>query len=243
MEQTTHSLQKLNTQAVATGETCSLVGLAPATGHIFFEVVNDDRANFYEYALSGQQLQQSGGNLLPSDANLPHDLITPSPPKAMTWLNHTGLRWRGMHETDRVTEWAQPLTIMEKMQILPHLGRPLSPMQVLGVAESYVLSEAAVGDGETYLVCRRLRLAYALPTVQRDENGDYDYDTLLCHVAHWVRGDAEPSWEHVFTDFDRAQIQAPLDCLIHEGQLYMADSGTASTTEAAMCYLHIWQLS
>jgi hypothetical protein len=240
LEGSLHHIQSLE---IAVGEMCSLLGVSPTSGRVYCEVVNDERVTLYEYAVSSAQLQAPARNSRLYYDDLPTDLIAPQVPTQTTWLNHTGLRWRGMRETDRVVDWVLPLTIMEKMQILPHVGIQLTPMQLLGVAESQILSEAKLNDDGAYLVCRRLRLAYALAQPQHDENGPYDYDTILCHVVHCIEGEQEPSWESIFTDFDREQVKAPIDCLFHEDKIYIADSGTPSIADAAMCSLHVWQFS
>lgn len=151
-------------------------------------------------------------------------------------LNSKAPRLRGIREEDRISEWVQPLTIMEKMTIIERLKLSVSPMQMLGIADSTVLSYAELPDG-TQIVCRRVRLAYALPQMNYDPY-PYDYDNLPIYVIHRYdpMNDELPSWETMLGDFAGVSLQRPTDCLLSPAHLVVADS----SADGKKCRLLVW---
>jgi hypothetical protein len=195
---------------------CALCGVTDA-GQIYAEEFDD--VNWICYQISAEcKLLQSG------EFDLPPLLVTPRCPTDHP-LNYSGGRYRGMREADRVAEWIQPLTVMEKMPLLLYLKLNIAPMMLLGIAESRVLSEATVTDVVS-VVCRRVRIAYALAQPQVDESGlPYDYDTLELHVAHLYDAvtDDAPSLAEAVQGIDGQRLHRPLDCLVQHNKLIIAD--------------------
>ena len=92
------------------------------------------------------------------------------------------------------------------------------------------------------LVCRRVRLAYALPTPQNDEHGiPYDYDTHTLYLAHEYNDETEeaPPLHECFDPIDGIMLHTPHDCIRHDDALIILDSGT----EAIPAKVHIWQIN
>jgi hypothetical protein len=194
---------------------CALYGVT-VVGQLVAEEYDDDNWVRHEMTLDCG-LVQSG------EFDLPYMLHTPLSPKTHP-LNYSGGRYRGLREDDRVAEWVQPLTIIEKMPLLPYLKLNIPPMLLLGIAESYVTSAAKIDDTVS-IVCRRVRLAYALSHPQLDDTGlPYDYDTLALHVAHLYTDDTESSLAEALAGIDGIRLQRPLDCMVYQNKLIIADA-------------------
>ncbi|MDQ7036891.1 MAG: hypothetical protein Q9P01_19265 [Anaerolineae bacterium] len=166
------------------------------------------------------------GEILESGVlSIPDNMVKPYAPFQHP-LNYSGGRYRGLREADRVAQWIQPLTIMEKMPLIQALKLTLPPMLLLGIAESRVLSEAQLSDSQS-IVCRRVRIAYALPQAQIDANGlPYDYESRLLYLAHTydTETEAAPSIVTALQGFDSMILQHPIDCIVQGSQLVLADA-------------------
>lgn len=168
---------------------------------------------------------------------LPPTAHRPTPPRATLRLNFSGPRHRGLREDERIAEAVRPLSIESRMFIAQRISLPVMPPLLLGLAESYVLAETLFTAPDVYLVCRRLRLAYALPA----RTGDYDYDTLEVYAAHFYNcstDDRELPAEQVFTAWPGVTPRRPMDCMIHDNHLLVADGGTNEHPSA----IHVWQI-
>jgi hypothetical protein len=209
---------------------CALLGGDLATLDCFVE-------EYYEDEVLYHHLADDGRIIASGEINIPEVLNAPHSP-ASHLLNHSGGRYRGLREDDRVAEWVQSLTVMEKMPLIRHLNVPLSPMTLLGIAESRVLSEVRLTDKVTF-VCRRVRLAYALPQPQVDDHDlPYDYDTLVLHIAHIydVENDTAPSLTTAVQGIDGVILQRPLDCIVQEGKLIIADASDGVNVSRMVVY-------
>lgn len=205
-----------------------LLGLS-ASGDMFIETYQDDALTTYQVTQTNVQIVTQ----VPSNLTMP---IQPSDHP----LNKTPLRLRGMRETDRISDWITPLPIIEKMPLMPKLGLSITPMQLLGMVGSTVLSTCQL-QGNTMLVCRRVRLAYALPTPQNDADGiPYDYDTHTLYLTHEykTKTDEAPPLHECFDPIDGITLHTPHDCLRHDDNLIILDSGTDNTPAK----VHIWQI-
>lgn len=225
--------------AITLGEAFAFSGINLMDETIVVEALQTDEPIYIEYDIFGEQLQKT------TSAEFVHfdELQAPMAPRYTCWLNHPLLRQRGLREADRVQDWVQPLTMMEKMAILPHLGMALPPMQLLGLAESHVLSECQLKP-DVYLVCHRLRFAIAMSSIRHDTGGfAYDYDTVTCHVMHTVNFDEIPSYEDIFQAQGYRHVQSPVDCLVFRDRLFVLDSKDAKEGMPSMGYLNIWRLS
>lgn len=158
-------------------------------------------------------------------------------------LNYTGARYRGLRNPERINEAVRPLTIEAKMFIIKKLKMDIMPPLLLGVAESYVLAETELVAERFYLVCRRVRLAYALPTPRYDEdNQPYDYDTIAMHIAHIYdvqTRDNEISAEEAFAGLPGVVLNRPMDCLAAHGHVFVADGGADGENSA----VHVWRMA
>jgi hypothetical protein len=152
-------------------------------------------------------------------------------------LNYKGARYRGLREEDRIQDVVQPLSIAEKMQLLPHLSIAVSPMALLGIAEIAVLAETPITSSETW-VCLRLRIAYALAEAQYDANRlRYDYDTTLLHTLYRYNQDDEFSPQNLITSLDGIEVQKPMDCFLVNNYFFVAEGGTIEHNSQ----VHIWK--
>ena len=71
----------------------------------------------------------------------------------------------------RLLDLVRVLSIDEKMAVIDKFKLNIIPPMLIGVAESYVLAEAELQRPNLYFVCRRMRLAIALPEEWLDDEG------------------------------------------------------------------------
>ncbi len=156
-------------------------------------------------------------------------------------LNFSGARHRGMRETERVGDVVRELTLSEKMLVAERLNLSVPPPMILGLAESYVFSEAAIVYPRWFMVCRRLRVAYRLPEMAYDDDQQpYDYDSRVLYVAHLYDKNAlrELTLGEIVDNLPEVTLHRPTDCIAAFGHLIMADSGGASRKNR----VHVWQI-
>lgn len=173
--------------------------------------------------------------------NLPANMQTPITSPDQHPLNRASVRQRGLREADRVGDWVRPMPVMQKMALIQVLALDVSPMQVLGLGESRVLSLAQLSPTEQ-LVCRRVALMLALPQAQLAQDGQpYDYTTHSIHMAHRYQPNAEDEvpLDRLLGALAGVRLRQPVDCLVANNHLYIADDGNGETCNA----LHIWQIA
>lgn len=154
-------------------------------------------------------------------------------------LNFAGPRHRGLRGPERALDLVRPLTLQEKMTLVQQLQLDLPPPLVLGLGESYVLAEAMLIRPHLYFVCRRLRIAYALPEEQLDaDQQPYDYDTLVLYLAHFYDRGEELSFSDLVTDLTDVPLHRPMDCLRLGDYLFIADGGELDRLST----IHVWRL-
>lgn len=127
-----------------------------------------------------------------------------------------------------------------KIALAQRLSLDVSPPLLLGIAESRVLAETLLAP-DCRLVCRRLRVAYALPQPRRAADGVlYDYDSCALHLVHtWMPDDnGELLTEAALVGLPGARLCRPLDCLAACGYLAVADGGAPDRHAT----LHVWRL-
>jgi hypothetical protein len=160
-------------------------------------------------------------------------------------LNFSIGRYRGMREDERIADLVQPLTIQEKMALVKYLPIPIMPPLLFGIAESIVLAETAFAPPDIFLVCRRVRLAYGLTPPRLDSSHQkYDYDTAMLYFVHLY--DANDNEEHPLHEtiasgqlmLSDVVLHRPMDCLIHEDKLFIADGGDETRASA----IHMWTI-
>ncbi|MHB8624885.1 MAG: hypothetical protein ACYDBJ_00390 [Aggregatilineales bacterium] len=147
-------------------------------------------------------------------------------------FDYAGGRWRGLRETDRVPDVLQPMSIAEKLGLT---ARGV-PGPILGVAESRAVSAARIDVDDAdhvswTLVCRRVRITYAVPLVYDADGLPYDYDTLVLFLAQWADSrnllpPPPPLTETLTVELIGVK---PTDVLYdaRRARLYIADSGDA----------------
>lgn len=224
---------------------CYITGLTQDQSTLFVgELYENDCQALHQINLTDYSMQtwaESPDQLDQPQFSQPSDLIEPTIVSETTQLQTIGARWRGMREAENLVDLVQPLSVMEKMAIIKHLNLSISAMMLFGIADSRVLAEAHLHDN-LYFVCRRIRLAIALPEVKRDaDHQPYDYDTIPLEIAHLydAETDEAPSISASFTTFSETRVKRPMDCLFHDGRLYIADGGTSDHVSQ----IHIFELN
>lgn len=156
-------------------------------------------------------------------------------------LNFTGARHRGLRSLDRLDDVIHPFTVPEKFALAGMLKLEVPPPLLLGLAESYVLAEASVISPHLFLICRRMRIAFAFPEERIDDNGQpYDYDTHVLYAAHFYEtsSDEPPGIIDSLRGLDGASLCRPMDCLIYGDRLLIADGGSDDRQSA----VHMWRI-
>lgn len=173
--------------------------------------------------------------------SLPDNVIRPQPAGRTRILDFTGARQRGWQETERIREVVLPLSIQDKMALVKRGVMSVPPPMILGIADSRVLAEALLDAPDSFVVCRRLQIAYTLPQPRFDsEHQQYDYDTQAVFVAHSFnpQQDDELNLDVVLSGIGGVSLHRPMDCLIAHDRLFVADGGEQQRRSA----VHIWQL-
>jgi hypothetical protein len=92
-----------------------------------------------------------------------------------------------------------------------------------------------------FLVCRRLRVVYALEAEQTDEhNQPYDYDSHVLYVAHVYDRSQEvkPTLRESLAGLAGVQLHHPMDCLIAHDYVFVADGGGGERVSM----VHVWRM-
>lgn len=151
-------------------------------------------------------------------------------------LNFTGARRRGLREEDRLLDVLQPLGIADKAALSARLSLPMPSL--LGIVESYVLAECALGEPTDWLVCRRLRVACAVPRQSDAEGLPFDYDTRELLLLHRFDTRAEPPPLETLLTEPGVLLYRPMDCLRIGNHLIVADGGEHDRL-SAICIIAI----
>ncbi len=187
--------------------------------------------------------EENGTRKIGEPLALPPDIIQPRSGWHTMKLNYAGPRQRGLREPERLLEMLRPISAADKIKVVRLLGLSLPPPLLLGIAESYVLSEACVLPPDVFFVCRRVRLATALDMVQYDEGGmPFDYDTLAIHTAHFYdrATEGEPALIDALTALPGARLRSPMDCIVHHDYLFVSDSARGDSQMPSQ--IHIWRI-
>ncbi|MDX2078634.1 MAG: hypothetical protein SFZ02_19540 [bacterium] len=220
---------------------CGIIGIAP-NFHIYAEELYPPHDTVAQHILSPdgvfvQSVDETHDPLL----TLPKDLIMPITPPTSHPLNYRGGRFRGMREAERLSEWARPFSIAEKMTFISKLGLAISPIQLFGMIESAVLSSAPLGDG-WFVVCRRMVLALALPKVAYDTNLiPYDYDGHTLQTAHLYH----ESWEDfapieaILAGLDGIYLKMAHDCVVMGDKVIISEGGGMGENNT----IHQWSIA
>lgn len=223
---------------------CSLLGVGRGPT-IYAEVIyGDGWLAQYALAADGSLLafvdEQDGGQTL-QPLVLPPDVARPQPGWHTMRLNFSGPRHRGLAGPERLLDLVQPLGMADKMRLIEQYRLPLTPPQLAGLAESYVLAEAALVFPDVFVITRRIRLAYRTDGEQLgDDQQPYDYDTLALYLAEIVDRRAERAHLLPLGDdlLPGATLHRPMDCIVSGDMLVVADGGDGDQC----CMVHVWRI-
>lgn len=164
---------------------------------------------------------------------LPNTAILPSSKSCCDSLKFTGARLQGMQREDHITEIVLPLSIEDKIELVEFMEWDILPMQIIGIAESVVLSQTRLPD-ETIMVCRRVRIAYRLAEQMEYQGIPYNYDSLAVYMLHEFdpADDELPELVDCLNDMEDVDLLRPMDCLYYDGRLYVADGGEEGDVSA-----------
>lgn len=240
------SLKHITSLSLQHSGDCGLLGVT-ADFTVYVEEVYGQEGWLAQHAvkLDGVLLasvdESSGAASQIAPLPLPDDLVEPHRGWHTMGLNFTGPRHRGLRGPERLDDLVHPFSIQEKIALTKALGLDIAPPMLLGLAESYVLAEAVLRPPSLFVVCRRLRLAFALPEERVDADGEpYDYDTHILYVAHYYDTNAEqkPALSDILHEPHAGILHRPMDCLIYRDHLFVADGGSGEHKSA----VRIWQI-
>ncbi len=222
---------------------CSLIGITPDYT-IYAEEVYGEQGWVAQHELrfDGTIIRsvdegEGGASLQP--LTLPATLIKPKTGWHTMALNFAGPRHRGLRVLERTADLVQPLTIDEKLAFVKRLNLNLPAPMVMGIAESYVLAECDIVRPHLYFVCRRVRLALALPEEQLDtQQQPYDYDTQILYAAHFYDRNEELPTAVLFESLTEVPLHRPMDCLLAGDHLFIADGGDGERSST----IHVWRI-
>jgi hypothetical protein len=223
---------------------CKLLGVT-AEGLIYAEELygDDDWLAQHKISMSNGIIDSidelAGENLDVIPFNLPKTTIMPSSKSCCESLNFRGARLQGIQINDHIADMVLPLSIEDKIELVDFMEWDISPMQIIGVAESVVLSHTRLPD-EMLLVCRRVRIAYRLTELAEQGGIPYDYDSLDVYVLHEFdpEDDELPDLVDCLNDIEDVDLLRPMDCLYHDARLYVADGGEAGDVSA----IHVFEI-
>jgi hypothetical protein len=184
--------------------------------------------------------EQDGMNEIAHPLELPTAIAKPKTGWHTMALNFAGPRHRGLRGLERIADVVRMLSIDEKMAVIAKFKLDVIPPMLLGVAESYVLAEAELRRPDLYFVCRRMRLAVALPETRMDEDDQpYDYETCVIYLAHFYDCEQELPFIELMADLTPVPLQRPMDCLLLNEHLCIADGGDNGRLSA----IHLWNVA
>ncbi len=230
-------------------EDCSLLGAYQDATHgiiLYIEEIYsaDAWVAQHKVTLKGKFLEtvdeNFGMNEHITPITLPSQAVKPQRGWHTMTLNYAGPRHRGMREAERVMDVVKPLSVAIKMTLAQQLKLE-APLFIIGMAESYVLAEIPLSRPNLFIVCRRIRLAVALPETKLDERGQtYDYDTQVIYRAHFHHRDTsnETLVEDLLEELPGITLNRPMDCLLYADHIFIADGGGRDLPSR----IHVWHI-
>lgn len=217
---------------------CKLLGVT-TDGLIFAEELYGDEDWLAQHKISIQDGilesidEDNGANPDITPFQLPQHATLPTSKSCCEPLIFIGARIRGLQGDEPIDEMVLHLTIDDKIELVEYMEWELSPMQLIGIAESVVLSHTQLPDG-LLMVCRRVRIAYRLNEIVTYHDVPYDYDSLAIYLLHEFdpNNDDPPELVDCLNDFEDVELLRPMDCLFHDGKLYVADGGEDDDSSA-----------
>lgn len=212
---------------------CAILGIAD-DGTVYAEELYGDDGWLAQHKIAPDgkvenSVDEAGGTALPvTPLVIPEGAVAPNRVWHTMRLNYAGPRHRGLRGLERVDELVRTLTVADKFAFAKSLPVSIEPQAVIGLAESYVLSEVQVIQPDWFIVCRRIRIAYALGEEQIDRDGlPFDYDTCVLHVAHPFNREEDEIrlTTGLVDDFFGMRLYRPMDCALVNERLYIGDGG------------------
>ncbi|GEM_PF-360825 len=257
------NLKHLYTISLRHDGDCSLIGATPE-GTLYAEEIYGDEGWMAQHKISANGVilssvdEDSGDSLQITPLAIPVDIVKPARVWHTMSLNFAGARHRGLRAPERVDEMVRTLSMQEKMAVIQRLDLDVIPPMLIGMSESYVLAEAEIIHPTWFVVCRRIRFAYALPFERIDidnesepdgsPDGDpYDYDTRVIYVAHFFNpvDDDDPPLISILEGLGGVTLYRPMDCLVAGDRLYIADGGELPVLDdeaGRTSRVHVWQI-
>jgi len=235
---------------------CGLLGVGPDLDFYVEEIYGEEgwmaQSGYdFEGHLLAEVDEVSGANQGVERLQKPGNLVRPRTGRSDVRLNFGGARHRGLQAEDRIEEMVRPLEMAEKTMLVEEgLVPDIPPPNILGLAQSYVVSEVLLA-GPTrdtlplFLLSRRLRIAYRLLEPSLDARGErYDYDSLeVAILQRYTPGDEDLSLGELLVR--RAALGVELnrlnDIVLRDGYLFAANS--AGERDETVSQVHIWLLT
>jgi len=210
---------------------CKLLGVT-AEGLIYAEELYGDEDWLAQHKISIHDGiiesidEDSGENPDIIPFQLPPTATLPTSKSCCEQLRFTGARLKGIQRDEPIAEIVLPLSIDDKIELVDYMEWDISPMQIIGVAESVVLSHTRLPNG-LLMVCRRVRIAFRLNEPSTHNSVPYDYDSLDLYLLHEFDPDDDelPNLVDCLNELEDVVLLRPMDCLYHDGKLYVADGG------------------
>ncbi len=227
-------------------EDCSILGVTKDLT-VYVEEIYSEDAWIAQQAISikGDVLdivdEDYGNNTNVQPIALNDVMATPSPGWHCMALNFAGPRRRGLRGPERITDTVLSIPVSAKMKLAKKLDLRLPAPMILGISESYVISEIELKRPNLYFICRRIRVVYALPEEKTDEhNQPYDYDTVTFYVAHlYDKNDInELTLEDALGSLPGAPLNRPMDCVLYDNHIFIADGGS----DDRKSMVHVWEV-
>ncbi|MFO7321831.1 MAG: hypothetical protein DIU68_008875 [Chloroflexota bacterium] len=228
------------------GGDCTLLGIGPGPTLYAEEFYGPGLMAQYAFHADGTLIacvdegDASGADIRPLE--LPPDLVRSQPGWHTMSLNFAGPRHRGLAGPERLLDIVQPLSLQDKIHLIERFGLELTPVQLLGLAESYVLAEAPLMFPDVFVIARRIRVAFRMDEVREDEDGQpYDYDSVALYLAEIIdRRIERPQWlPEGEATLPGVQLHRPMDCIVSGNLLVIADGGE----ESRASQLHLWNIT
>ena len=141
-------------------------------------------------------------------------------------LEHrTGAPQHGIRADDRIDSLVYPLTMSDKIRLAEQVPVPAPPPMLIGLSESRVLSNLTLPNDHR-LICRHLRLAYALMTEKTLPSGQrINYNTVTIHRLQFLPDDESFTPLTLTGLYTDEHLHRPTQCMRHGDRIYIADSG------------------
>lgn len=172
---------------------------------------------------------------------LPAHAIRPAAVASGHPLDFSGPRLQGLRATDRIDGLVRSLPMQIRMNLAQTVLPGVMPPLILGLVESRVLAACSLNDDAgTQVICRRVGVACALSGQRVDESGiPYDYETKTLFLAHtWREADGLDLEEIMTSNLPGADLYRPMDCLLVDNTLVVADGGDGGRTSV----IHLWRV-